>query len=484
MNKILNFHSFRQIIWRLVLALMIALPASLAQISAQPHAGGGGNLIPFLSILTGWHKRNKLYRTANSFIKEKAKYYDSLREKAREQLADREMGGLRNDQVAAYTKVVALIERERDSMFDFAESEKKAARETFINVIQDEIESRMLASTPATRVLGALTEGIQSSQNMLSTALDKLAGGDGGVLSEIQKVRRIAGRMTIVGQLIGGNTGKTIRDVGIRIVQTIDKPTAEIQAGIIQVQGDLGDLGNMVSDMQNKGYAPAATELTKDVVITLVTGEEADPAIAAIIDMLVAKSGGGGDFRDRARDIQEGNVAVRCAAKAHQIAQVIDRMNLDVNGEDASDDGDQPPCQEIDLTTMVESTTAESQPTATEIVIATSQPEMTNDETDNLEYEGTFSSSAGDCASSGEFEFYVYANGSVIADFIETKNNSCPDYTDPPYAFSVIGTHKNGNFEATFKSGLVLTGTFDTNTMSCIIQDDYVMFVCSAKRVP
>jgi len=268
-------------IWRLLLALMIALPATLAAGVTDVQAGGGGP-IPLLGLITGVIKRNRVYKTANGFINDKAQYYDTLRETARQQLLDREMtSGLRDNQVAAYMKVVALIEGERESMFVFAESEKKAARDEFIDVVQDEITGRMLASNPATALLGAMGKGVNSSQDFLEAALDKISGGGGGVLEDVQKVRRIAERMTIAGGLIGGDFGKAIRSAGAKVVDIIDKPTAEIEAGLIQVQGELGELGSLVSELQEQGYKPTASETTREVVITLVTGEEADPAIAA-----------------------------------------------------------------------------------------------------------------------------------------------------------------------------------------------------------
>ena len=57
----------------------------------------------------------------------------------------------------------------------------------------------MLASTPATELLGAMGKGINSSQGFLDSALDKLGGNGGGFLEDIAKVKRIADRMTIAG---------------------------------------------------------------------------------------------------------------------------------------------------------------------------------------------------------------------------------------------------------------------------------------------
>lgn len=353
MNKIIPSLSHK--IWRILLVLALVLPASLAAPAREVEAGGSSP-IPFLALITGLVKRNRVYREANSFIKDQAEYYDALRETARRQLLDREMTyGLRDNQVAAYTKVVALIEQERQSMYDFAESEKKAARTEFIDTVQHEITNRMLASTPATQVLGAMTHGINSSQGFLDGALAKLAGDDGGFLEDVAKVRRIAERIEIAGGVIGGSLGKAIRTAGAKVVELIDKPTSEIEADLIQVQGELGALGDLVRGLQGRGYQPTASQTTREVVVTLVSGEESEhPTIQAIVDMLIAKHGGGGSIRDRARDVLLGNASARCAARVEQIRQVIFRLEMDAANGGATNTSDITSCQTIDLTSMVE----------------------------------------------------------------------------------------------------------------------------------
>ena len=348
------------ITWRLLLVISLLLPATLV-IEVQEAQAGFGDFIPFVKVITGVMKRNRVYREANSFIKDQAEYYDALRETARQQLLDREIYDIpiRDSQAAAYTKLVALIEGERESMYDFAESEKKAAREEFIDTVQDELTDRMLASTPATQVLGAMTEGINSSQSFLDGALDKLAGNDGGFLEDVAKVRRIADRMTIAGQVIGGDVGKTIRSAGAKVVELIDRPTGEIEQGLIQVQEELGALGGLVQGLQDQGYQPTASQTTREVLISLVSGEDSEHAVVnQLVDMLVAKHGGGGSIRDRARDIQQGNFAARCAARVEQIRQIRFRMEVDPAGEEEDPPGIFPTCQTVDFTDLVEDVAA------------------------------------------------------------------------------------------------------------------------------
>ena len=366
--------SLLHLTWRLLLVISLLLPASLAADVEEAQAGFG-DFIPFVKLISGMMKRNRVYREANSFIKDQAEYYDALRETARQQLLDRKIYDipLRNSQAAAYTKLVAMIERERDSMYDFAEGEKKAARTEFIDIVKEEVTDRMLASTPATRVLGAMTQGINSSQGFLDSALDNLAGDGGGFLEDVAKVRRIADRMTIAGQVIGGDVGKSIRSAGAKVVELIDKPTSEIEQGLIQVQEELGALGDLVSGLQGRGYRPTASQTTRDVIISLVTGEDSESAVVnQLVDMLVAKHGGGGSIRDRARAIQQGDLAARCAARVEQIRQIRFRMEVDPAGEEEDPPGIFPTCQTVDFTDLVEE-------------VAGAEPDSENQETETTD---------------------------------------------------------------------------------------------------
>ena len=484
-------------IWRLLLALVVTLPAVLAAGATDVHAGGPGP-IPIIGIFAAARNSNRVYRTAEGFIQDKNQYYDTLRETARGQLLERDFYTieLRENQVAAYTKMVALIEKERESMLAFAESEKKAARDEFIDVIQDEITNRLLASAPATQLLGVMGKSINSSQDFLNTALDQLAGGSGGTLEEIQKVKKIAERMTIAGQLIGGSFGQTIRSAGGKVVEIINKPTEDIQAGLIQVQGELGELGSLVSEAQQKGYTPTASQTTREVVISLVTGEDTNPAIAAIADMLAAKHGGGGNFRARAKAILQGNISARCAARTEQIRQVVLRMEMVIEGEEPPDDSDLPTCQVIDIPALVAQAmeTAESgseadgeaesspQAAATEEAAVTSQPETNAAETGDMEFRGTYSSSSADCTSGGEFEFDVYESGNVAVTYRQIEDN-CSDSPEQTFSHSIYGTHQNGTFEASFNDGFILKGSFNANSMSGIAQNEYGTYTCQATRV-
>jgi hypothetical protein len=340
-----------QILWRLILVLTLITPAALV-FDLKP-ARAGGWAPPFFGMIPATIKRNRVYKTANSFIKDKEQYYDALREKAAQQLIDRELTfGLRDNQVAAYIKVVALIEQERNAMYDFAETEKKAAHDQFIATAGDEFESFILSTTPATRVLGAMARGINSSQGFIDTALSNLGGGAGGFMAEVAKARRIAERMNIAGQLIGGRLGEALRK-GSAQISKLTSPVDLVEADLIKVQEELGAFGGRIADLQDKGLKPVSSQTARDVAITLVTGE-GDPAISLIADLLVAKHGGGGDFRDRAKDVMLGTGSARCAAKVAQIRRVLYKMEIDPAGEQENEPEIFPTCGVAEIPSLVE----------------------------------------------------------------------------------------------------------------------------------
>ncbi|MFN2273940.1 MAG: hypothetical protein ACK2TX_03735, partial [Anaerolineales bacterium] len=322
---------------RLILVAALLLPASLLSSSQPAEAGGGfSRVIPFAGLIGAFHGRNRIYRTANAYEAEKNELYDRYHAKAIEMLQERQIRSLRDSQVSAFTKVVGLIEGERTAMEDYAESEKRAARERFNDQVEQIIIDRILASTAVTQVLGALTNGIQSSQDFLDRALNELSGGGGGFMADVQHVSEVAGRVSMVGGVIGGPTGARIKAFGDKVAGLVNKPRDEIQAGIEQVYGELGELGTLVEDLKARGVTLTPSEATREVLITLVTGEDADPAMAQIVDLLLGRAGKDGTFRSRARQALIANFVARCASMGRRLREAIDALN---GGEAGSGEG-------------------------------------------------------------------------------------------------------------------------------------------------
>lgn len=340
-----------QVFWRFTLALAVAVPAVFTAPVPEVSAGDGvSDVIPFLGLFSAWIRRNRTYRTANAYVNEKQAYYDKLHDKALEQLKARSVGGLRKSQVAAYIKVVVMIEQERSALIEFAESEKRGARADFHDTLADQSVGYILRTTSLGRVLGAMRKGINSSQEMIDRVVEELTGGGGsGLLGEVQQVRRVAERLVVVGGAIGGKAGSDIRSAAGRVVSAVDRPTAEIRAGLEQVSGDLDVLDSRVADIQSKGYSPTGAELAEEGAVSLVTGEGTDPAVEAIVGLLVARSGGNGGFRGRARSALVGQFVARCAAIAKNYQKAVADLEGPAAGEALSDEEKISACQAIDV---------------------------------------------------------------------------------------------------------------------------------------
>lgn len=310
------------IAWRLLLAWMIAIPASLMSAPLKTTAHNPqSDILPVVGLFTAWLARNRVYRTANAFIDDRNDHYDQLHAKALEQLQARQVGGLRQSQVAAYVKVVVLIEQERRTAIQFAETEKRAARTQFIDKVNNTMVNVMISTNAVTRVLSTMQKGLKSSKDFINRALGELSGAGGGIMADIQSVRQHASYVSLAGGVIGGKTGAQIRSAGNRVVGLIDRPTAEIEAGLNQVSQDLDDLSAIVSDLQTKGYLPGASEVARESLIRLVSREQQDPAVEAILDLL--GRGKSGDFRERARTVLIGRSMARCAAIGSRYREIL-----------------------------------------------------------------------------------------------------------------------------------------------------------------
>lgn len=343
----------------LFLALTIALPASAIRppsaIASPNEQLAVSEVIPFLGLARGWRRRNRVYRTANAYIADRRAYYDTLREKAREQLRNREMLDLKDSQVAAYRRMVTMIEQERAATIAFAESEKRAAREQFLQTVESAILTRMLGSGLAQDLFRALSKGINSAQGALDVALDQLSGGS-GFMAEVARVRRIAVKVRAVSPVIGGEAGEKLRRASERIIETVDRPKEEIEAGINQVQAELGQLGSSVAELQDLDRTVNVSQVTRQAAVTILTGEDSDdPAIDAIIAVLAGKSRReGSSFKDRARGALLGNFVARCASFGERYRRELELLEDEPDAEPPSNEEVFSPCNAIDLAALAQ----------------------------------------------------------------------------------------------------------------------------------
>ncbi len=317
-----------------------SVPGPQAVDPAEARAGGEGvisQVIPFAGVFVGLSARNRVYREANAFIAERSDYYDRLRAKAQEQLKNRELIERGGSQLAAYTKVVALIEQERQATNAFAESEKRAAREAFIHRVQSAIIFRVSGTEAVRTLFNAMRRGVNSSKDAINTALDALGGNQGGVLAELEKARRIASRVRAVGAAIGGPTGKRIAAISGRIASAIEHPQQAIAKDLESALGDLDQLGGAVETLDRIGRVPNVGGMPQDVVIQITDASQRDPALEAIISLLSGSDKQNASLRERARTaILAGNVA-RCALIGDQYLKALQDL---LSGDPAAGQGE------------------------------------------------------------------------------------------------------------------------------------------------
>lgn len=333
---------------RLLLACLLSIPPTFMAAPVPTRAAAPHDLkIPGVKLVVSFIARNQTYRSAEAYIRAHNAYADRLHAKAQEMLAARQVNPLRSSQVAAFVKVIALIEGERSAAIAFAESEKKAAHDAFARAANDTIMDVMLSTGAAQKVLSTMIKGLDASKNVLDTALDQLSGGRGGVLAEIEQVRRTAGWVAIGGEIIGGRAGSQVRAAANRVDSLIEGPRAQIRQDLEQASSEIQDLRTRVNEILGRGRSPRASETTREGLIRLVSGEQADPAVAALVDLLSGNRGD--DFRTRARAALTSGSVARCAAIGTRYREVIFRLQLATSHPETLETLQPPACEVIDL---------------------------------------------------------------------------------------------------------------------------------------
>jgi len=82
-----------------------------------------------------------------------------------------------------------------------------------------------------------------------------------------------------------------------------------------------------------------------------------------------------------------------------------------------------------------------------------------------MKYVGTYSITAGECTSSGEFEFYIYKSGSATAKWRKQTDSCQSGFQHYPWQ-STYGTHADGSFNIQMNKSVELRGTYNENSMS------------------
>ena len=304
----------------LIVSLVAVLPLQGLTPAAQARGFWGrlSRVVPFAGVLVGLNHRNRVYRSAERFIDERNAYYDGLRETARKQLVNREIGGLRPSQAAAYVKVVGLIEQHRTLELQVAEDRKRGARQAFHDRLEEAALYALAGSHLARDLIGALQKGVGNAQQALDRVLNTLTSGGTSGLQDLQRIRDIAEKVSFAAGAIGGKPGQDLQRASERIMQAIDRPQAEVQAAIQDLQSELGNVNQTLDTLNQIGRGPSAGGVIEHVVASHLPGGggSSDVGTEAVAEVLSRLEVGDGSLKDEAlAAIREGFVA-RCAAFA------------------------------------------------------------------------------------------------------------------------------------------------------------------------
>ena len=363
-----------------LIATMLPLYAIAHPVEARGIGGRLSKVIPFAGVVVGWSRRNRVYRDANRFIRDRNTYYDGLRETARQQLINREIRSLRTSQVAAYVKVVALIEQERTAVHDVAEARKRGARSEFHRRLEDAAIFAVSGTRLAQELFRSMRDGVGTAQDVLNRVLNKLTTGGTDTLQDIQRIRKIAERVSVVAGVVGGKAGDRLQLASERIIQVIDKSQMEVTTLLSEVQGELADLDQTLETLSLVGRVPNAGEIKEYLKSRYLPGDEGgssgdvdstEVSLDAISSVLSQLEVGDGSLRDEAKQALRQVFVARCAALSQAYQQQLKALQKKESAPPEDEiDVSGPPCLEIkpgDLKEKSESaTTTQPEPVETE----------------------------------------------------------------------------------------------------------------------
>jgi len=329
----------------LILAVAPLWPAPRPA-QAQGFWGRLSKVVPFAGVVVGWSQRNRVYRDANRFIRDRNQYYDGLLDIARRQYRSREITTVGRTRTAAYVKVYAMIEQERDLQLVIAEARKRQARSQFHDRVEDAVLYAVAGGRLAQELLGSMLKGVDSMQQLLDKAVGKLTSGGSDALQDLRRTRDIAGTVAQVSSMVGGRAGGRLAAMCARIAGAIDQ--AEMGAVDIagMVHADLQELTDVLTALKELGRKPSAGEVIDRVTARFLpdskeTGSVPLEAIAALVSEMQV---GDGSLKDEARRALSAGFAARCAEYSKGLETQLDRLKK--SGQAESEPGT-PACKAV-----------------------------------------------------------------------------------------------------------------------------------------
>ncbi len=303
-----------------------SLPGSLTITAPAAQGFRLSDVIPGARLASGWLGRNRTYKSAEEFIRERNAYYDSLRTTLRKQLQERAVSKMRSSQLAAYIKEVSLIEGEREAALAFAEAIKKGARRDFTQAVKQELLNRLMSTGFMSQIFGAFKTGIDQAQGFLDQSLQEFQS-TGSIGSVIGNLRNLTNQMNVAATLFGGSYGQSLRDGLEAITGRLEYQADLTQQQLNQVKTDLAYLQSKMDALQQRKRVPASSQVGADLALQLVGWGEETPETEAILNLLGRRSGLSSEqVRERGMALLQSGYIARCREKARRILEAIQQL--------------------------------------------------------------------------------------------------------------------------------------------------------------
>jgi hypothetical protein len=300
----------------LVFILLFGMAVPVHAETIRP--AGGSPMIPVLGLISSWFRRNRTYRNAEEFITERRQEYVALLKTLDQQRANGTIYTGDNTgpgtQQAAYVRIKALLEQERDQAFAFAESIKNGARKDFNQAAKQQILNIVLSTGFAQNILGALSNGFGHAQQIVEGAISELSGtGSGNIAGQIRGLGNIASQLQLIGGLIGGQTGADLYGTVQGVLDRVNSQLAIATNDLNNIKTDLAALQTKVQGLMAQGYIPSSSEVTNALAMQLVGLGPGTPATEAILTILGVRKGTSKDaIRERATLLLAAGQNARC----------------------------------------------------------------------------------------------------------------------------------------------------------------------------
>lgn len=261
---------------------------------------GGRALSGALRVINSLGARNQVYREAREVQRDLREYYDAQLATAKKQLANRELAGLSDSQVATYVRVVERLEREKRTALDITEREKNDARLQFQGRLVETIAG-VLITTPRvrdgmTQLRGAIEDlkgafevaaAAADGQNPLEVALRP-------VRERLERYSRIAGTASLVTGELGRRVNELLAEAQ-GVLDGYDGASADASEAATGIAGRLDSLIGEVDDLLETGRrARGADDIDaagRALIDALLTPGSDDPATDSAADAIARQLG-------------------------------------------------------------------------------------------------------------------------------------------------------------------------------------------------